>query len=346
MSLFPDRSIISAQSRELALIDQGLTSDQRKQLAAITQGYLNEFGLIGYENTRAVMPVIKECLADGLKETYRRDRIIQSDNLTLAFRKGYEARKSIFKVVETELKGLIGSSRYEGVLALSQDMVKGAVSELEKRAYIVDPLVSKRLVEVANMRRPIFQHLVKFCRDQIEENIPGSKETKLTEEQQAGLIRHLVFSWITYGESRILLETEDFMVERKSYLAQVPKADEPAWQKLAELTGQDSKYSAHYLKDMSAQVADLLSNVPDKPNPETSTTLELVTTINSAFKTLEDHFLVVNPFNKFHGLSENPADQGRSIWDVGRSAVFTINGVNCRVPAKATLNLAGYLMSG
>ena len=124
MSLFPDRSIISAQSRELALIDQGLTSDQRKQLAAITQGYLNEFGLIGYENTRAVMPVIKECLADGLKETYRRDRIIQSDNLTLAFRKGYEARKSIFKVVETELKGLIGSSRYEGVLALSQDMLK------------------------------------------------------------------------------------------------------------------------------------------------------------------------------------------------------------------------------
>jgi len=345
MSIFPDRSIVSATTREIALSDQGLTDLQKKQLSGITENYLKTFGLIGYENTVAVIPVIRQCVVNGLQIIHKRDQILPTDSLTSAFKKGYEERNKLFRVADAEIVNLNTGSRFQGAFAIPQELILSTSQELSRKAFIVDPKSTKSLVEMINTRKPIYQQIVRYCRDRVEEVIPGSKDISLDDKQQTALVRHLVFSHLALGEIKILLETEDFMSNRQTYLTQIPQTDMQIWHNLAKQIGLDNKETIEYLIDISKQVGDFLVSVPNQPAPK-ATTLEVASAISTAYKRLENHFLVVNPFNKFQSLSENPGDKGSSIWDDERTNLVVINGVKYRIPTVATLNLASYLISG
>lgn len=344
MSLFPDRSSPLTTSRELALVSPVLTEEQKRQLSSVTEGYLKEYHLIGFENTRAVLPVIRQCILDGLQAKYRRDDILPSDNLQIAFKKGYSDRTALTRIMEAELDGLSGEMTLEGPLALPQGLVKTASSELKGRVFLTKIIAGQKVAEIARIRRPIFRQLVEYSRDSIEKEIPGSKQIALIPQQEAGLVRNLIFGWAAFRKPLALLETEDFMTYRQVYLKEIQQ-DDALWKELAQLAGLDSPETVAYLKDMSAQVADLLASVPDRPAPGTDS-LAVASTINTAFKELEKHFLVVNPFNRFPSFSEDPNDVGRSIWDSDRSTTLVIGGVTYRMPKVSTLNLGAFLISG
>lgn len=343
MSIFPERSLASTSSSELALVSPGLTDEQKRQLSSVTEGYLKDHRLIGFENTRAALPVIRQCVVDGLQIRHKRENILPTDNLQAAFRRGYSDRIALIRTMEVELEGLTGEMRLEGALALPQDLVRSASRELRGSVFLPKLKAGQEVAEVSSIRRPIFRQLADYSRNRIGEDIPGSKQVELTSQQEAGLLRHLVFSWVVFGEPRLLLETEDFMTHRQVYLAEITQQVESSWKELTQLVGQDLPEATSYLKDLSVQVADLLTSVPDKPSPGVDA-LAIASSINSAFKALERHFLVVNPFNKLTPFSEDPKDEGRSIWDQNRTTTVEINGVTYRIPTVSTLNLAAYLI--
>lgn len=345
MSLFPDRQLVSTSSRELMVVYAGLTEEQKRQLSSVAESYLKEYHLFGFENTRAVIPVIRNCVLDGLKAREKRENILPTDDLKAAFKKGYGDRIALIKTVEAELEGLSGQKRLEGPLALSQDLIRSATIELREKVFATKLRAGQEVAEIAKVRRPIFRRLVDYSRDKIEEDIPGSKQVALTPQQETGLVRNLVFGWAAFREPRLLLETEDFMVGAKVCLAEIAQHSGVLWEDLAQTVGQNSPEVVSYLKDISAQVADLLVSIPNKP-PSMEDALAIASLINTAFIRLEGYFLIMNPFNKFPSLSEDPGDEGRSIWDENRSTTAVIGGVTFRLPTTSTLNLAAYLISG
>lgn len=341
-SLFPERNLTSGASRELALIT-GLTELQKKQLSSTTGAFMREHGLIGYENTKLVMPVIKQCILDGLRLFKERETILPSDDLSIAFKRGYGARSGPIDSVQEELEKLNGEGDFAGELAIPQQIVRVASREIEQRAFLVDLSGIKALDGIAQARRPIFNTLVEFSKDKVEEAIPGSREIELTAKQKAGLVRHLVFSWLTFGELRMILETEDFMLHKEEFLKELLTGDDVHLRELATLVGIDSVEGVKYLSDLATQIGDFVKRLPNAPRPSENP-LEIALKIGNAFRVLESEFLVVNPFDKYPHLSEDINDRGKSIWDDNRVSIVNIEGVTYRVPNPSTLKLASIML--
>lgn len=349
MPIFPERSeehsLVPSTNQELAIIAPGLTDGQKKQLASVTRGYMRDFKLVGYENTRAILPVIKQCTIDGLIQLKARDQIIPADNLQEAFRVGYQKRKALITDIESNLPGTDDNTRFIGILALPRLLTRSAAEELAKKPFTPTFDSGKQMVEIAKIRQPLFRQLVKFSRDQIAQLIPGSNEVSLTPQQETGLVRNLIFGWVITGEPTLLLEVEDFMANTKNYLASVSQADDSLWTTLAKLIGRDNQPTIAYLKDLSIHVADLLSPVILQPPIQTDD-LTMANAIDLAFKQLDPYFLVVNPFNKLEVLSEDPQDKEKSIWNPEKSVKVTFDGQSYLFPSPYTLYLASYLISG
>lgn len=314
--------------------EEGLTTDQVNQLNRITRAYLKENRLQGsYVNLTQVMPVIRGCITTGLMTAAGRETIEPSDNLNKAFQIGYRERKALIirAIDEFEVynEGLSSSE-----LAIPEPLMNASRLELEKAALTAQLPNLRKLVEEIDIRRPVFNKILDFARDQVEKVIPGSNQMQINRNQEAGLVRNLIFGFVVESETNPLLEIEDFLSHSKDY-RETLKNNPSILREFCQLVGLDFNQSISYLVDLSNQTREAISSVPSTQSWD-------IEDINKFFRVLSPVFLVSNPFYRLVDLSENPKDIGRSIWDANRSYPITLNGLEYRIPKPQVLRLVAY----
>ena len=175
-SLIPFQDAFKIQVRP----EEGLTTAQVNQLTRISRAYLKENGLQGsYVNLTQVMPIIRGCITTGLMTAAGRDRIEPSDNLNRAFQIGYQQRRELITRAAGEFQiyteGLSSSE-----LAMPAPIVNAAKIELGRASLTTQLPNLRKLGEEIESRRPIFNSLLNFARDKVEEIIPGSRQMQIT----------------------------------------------------------------------------------------------------------------------------------------------------------------------
>ncbi len=314
---------------------QELTSQQSKQLEQAVRQYLRAHKLThSYENVQKSRGAIRSCIEDGLETTKGDTKVQPFDNLFALFEIGFKNRLSTITATQQLLKTLPGSGTYQGSLALPESLVAPCQSVLAKATFTANLDSCRQLTELTAVRRPIFRKLLAFTRQQVEEIIPGSKTMELKPEQEAGLVRNLIFAWVVFQKPLPLLETEDFMLNSSEYKRELDKKDKNIWQELATSAGIDSADANLFLEQLGQQVGELTATIPRGATPDPQK-------IDLAFRQLNPNFLVVNPFLKLTEISENPKDP-ESIWDRNHAQTLEIGGALYRVPLPSTLVLTSY----
>ena len=184
MTLFPER--LRQSSRELVAGSSRLTDEQKQQLGLATKKYLRDHKLVGLQNAKAVAPVVLECVMDGIGivTSNKRRNILPTDNLDTAFKEGYRERNALIETAKFELRYQLDQGqkdKSQSAIALPSDLAKKGLNEFRRKEYIPDLKNLKKIAELSRIRRPIFEKLVKFSRDKVEQIIPGSSDVSLSD---------------------------------------------------------------------------------------------------------------------------------------------------------------------
>jgi len=312
---------------------EGLTALQISQLTNITRGYLSNWGVqFNHHNFTSSLPVIKACIKTGLLEIKNSDAICPEDNLSLAFKIGSKERNSLKVRAAKEFSKYNQHDDAESdILAIPASMQKQAESEYEKLIFTADPKAIKEYLKLIDQRRPVYNELLQFGREQVEILIPGSKDVLLSKQESAALVRNLMFCWVSVSQSRGLIETEEIMINKQLFINNSVQ-DTPLMYlaKLSNLQFNEANFA--YLKDLVSQVKENLSEIP--------TDADDLEQVNMAFRYLHAKFLVVNPFYKLADISESDQNGNPTLWDDDKSMAVNFEGINYRVPTLKTLKLA------
>lgn len=327
-SIFPDRpGPINQRDQK----ENRFSPEQIRQLKTITNWYLKQHRLVpSFENRKATSPVILACIAEGNEDLYGETSITYATNLFLAFKKGYANRSSLIDRVKSETAALTTEGRFIGALAIPQELVRSSLSELRQVAVVPVLTNCRKIVTETERKRPIFNKLVEFAVEEVDKQIPGSRDIRLTTPQQAGIVRQLLFTWVTQRQTSLLTNTADFINGKKSYLDNFSK--EHTIVEFAKKTGIDSPEEIEFLQQIVTQIADYLEKVPDRL---ACSPVEF----DDAFRNLSSTFLITNPFYTTPELTLNPDSSKPNIWDDEYSLTVTINDIAYRIPKPETLRL-------
>lgn len=327
--------LVDTETALVPIPTQELTAQQTRQLEQTVDRYLQIHKLSrSYDNVQKTRGVIRSCIEDGLQTIKEGTRIEPADNLLTSFEIGLKHRQSTITATQQLLKTLPGSGTQQGILALPEALITPCRSLMSRVPFTTSLEPCRQLTELAAIRRPVYRDLLSFTRQQVEEAIPGSTALELQPEQEAGLVRNLLFAWAVFQRPLPLLETEDFMLNGSEYQRELEEKGKNLWQELATLAGIDSAEAKLYLQQLGQQVGELLRLVPQGATADPHK-------IDLAFRNLTPNFLIVNPFLKLTEISENPEDP-ESIWDRNHAQTLTIGEVAYLVPRASTLILASY----
>lgn len=327
-SIFPDRPGPISQHDQK---DNRFSPEQTKQLKTITNWYLKQHRLMSsLENRRATSHVILACIAEGNEDLYGETSITYATNLFLAFKKGYASRSSLIDRVKSETAALTTEGRFIGALAIPQELVISSLSELRQVAVVPVLTNCRKIVTETERKRPTFNKLVEFAVEEVDKQIPGSRDIKLTPSQQAGIVRQLLFTWVTQGQTSLLTNTADFITGKKTYLDNFTK--DHILIEFAKITGIDSIKGVKFLEQIAIQISDYLEKVPDRL---TGSPVES----DDAFRNLSSIFLITNPFYKTPALALDPHSPKPNIWEDDYSLTIGIGSTSYRIPNPQTLRL-------
>ena len=329
LSLIPFQDLRSLSARP----EEGLTEPQLRQISRITKGYLKEYRLGGsYQELTFVMPVIRSCIQEGLKQAKGAETLEPGDNLAAAYKIGYEQRRGLLNRASQEF----GTESDRSILALPVQLVRGAGDELSKAAVIPNLTQTRAFVSEVDRRRPVFLQLLNFAKGEVEKVIPGSTGVTLDRAQEAGLVRNLLFNWVSQGKTLPLLETEDILSHTRAYSEQFAGEErEQILRELCEQAGITYLVARDYMGQLGQQINDLLRPVSPTSDPS-------LPDLDRAFRQLEPSFLLINPFYKLEELSQDPHGEGATIWDRDHAVIKEINGVRYRIVLPETLRFMSY----
>jgi len=139
-------------------------------------------------------------------------------------------------------------------------MARAGLTSLRESVFRIDFTLAANLTREIQTREGYYQKLLGFARKQVEELIPGSSSIKLLPQQESGLVRNLIFAHVAFGSSNPLLETEDFIKGKASYL-EVMAGKQPNLAELMEKTGLPEE-ACGYIRDLSQQIAKITASAP------------------------------------------------------------------------------------
>ncbi len=316
-------------------LENGLTIDQARDLQNILRAYLKRNKVkASYLNLKAAVPVIKQCIEDGLEQEVQRREIEPQDDMNSAFRAGFTGREKVMKEAGRMVKLAYEDELEHSHLALEPDLVRVANAELKTPVFRLDMPHVERVASEGKVREGVFSSLVRLARIKTEELIPGSKNVNLTRDKQAGLVRNMLYSFMTNGEINPLIEVEDIIREREVFLARLN--DFIILADFCDMSGIDYQSSREYLGDLAKQIQKALGEVPSG--------IRSIRSLNVAYKELGEVFAIGNPFSRLEQLSDKPHDLGRSIWDESRTRKIEVGDTIYRVPLSDTLALYAYMI--
>lgn len=319
---------------ERTLVDQlgfetGATTAQLKDLQSILTNYLRQNKIqASWVNRKAIVPVIERCIRDGLQSVVGRSDIEPQDDLTAAFNAGFAKRRDKLDIATRKVKSAYTEGLKESHLALNEDLVRSAQVELQTAVSRVELLNVDRVVEKGGVREAVLTDLINVAREKAEELIPGSKEVKLSVGKETGLVRNMLFSYMTTGEVNPLIEIQDILSSRGAF--QAVCKDFTTWVEFCHSFGVNYHDSNEYIADLVRQMQDAINQVPLE--------IRSVGSLDIAYKALGNLFAIDNPFNILERLSDNPKDE-RSIWDESHSRKIEVEGQVYRIPQPQVLAL-------
>ncbi|MCR4305808.1 MAG: hypothetical protein NUV73_01860, partial [Candidatus Daviesbacteria bacterium] len=322
----------------LAIAGESLSEEQIKQIEKDTKAFLKQHKLpLSFETVNSVKPSVAQCIKDGLKQSKGSNEITFNDNLDSAFKIGFKLRIALSEKASEEYQKIKSGGKFRGELALPSHLTEGCLQELNNLPTKPQLLNSQALLEIIDKRRPVYKKLLSFTREEADKLIPGSKEIVITPEQEAGLVRNLIFSWVTQDRTNPLIETEDLIQGKATFVSKVDSIDKNKIAQLLTLIDpglSQTPATFEYLLNLTQQVADYIQKIPQD--------ISSLDDIGNVFRLLSSTFALAHPFSKLLDLSEDPADQGRSIWDPERSTIVKANHSLYRVPNPETLSHKAY----
>lgn len=342
----PDRptfALVPATRNALtARQEKGLSEQQRRQLSRITIRYLKDHGVPdSFVNISNAVPVVHECIESGLLRAANRRNLEPTDNIQKAYEIGKDERDAFLHRVDAELPSLsLLHESYIGSLALPEAAVSAARAEADRRIF--EPRFNRGrvlLTEIDN-RRPILDKVVQFARQEVERIIPSAKDVKLTPEQETGLARNLIFTYIATDSTFPVLET-GYIVKNQQAFLQNSADIKQAGQRLYELLYLNAQVSDSETRTINAFLADTLAQMTQRILSLPAGLVVSLENINNLYKHLSPYFILgENPLLRLAVFSEDPKDRGRSLWDPVRSAVVEIKDKRYQVVQPDVLRIS------
>src|SRR3990167_3885185 len=313
---------------------------QRQHIEQITQQYLKRHKLpVSYQYFTQVLPTIRTLIEQGLAQIKGSLELAPADDIKRAFSVAESIRQNTIRDARELITEGSYSDSYYGGLALPTKLYRTSRAEIlsQRLPFNADLTKSRGLVEVGLARKPVYQKLLKFARAVVAERIPGADKVELDVNQEVGLVRNLVFSWITTGEPQVLLEVEYFIHGKQDFIKQIAVSESLALEQLAQATKITEPLAINYLKDLACQIGEMLGQLPNDDLSSLSFDL-----IDQAFRSLKANFAIVDPFYKLNILSEDPLSNGKTIWGDSLSRVIVVDGQKYRIPHPQTLKILAY----
>jgi len=239
---------------------------QRQHIEQITQQYLKRHKLpVSYQYFTQVLPTIRTLIEQGLAQIKGSLELAPADDIKRAFSVAESIRQNTIRDARELITEGSYSDSYYGGLALPTKLYRTSRAEIlsQRLPFNADLTKSRGLVEVGLARKPVYQKLLKFARAVVAERIPGADKVELDVNQEVGLVRNLVFSWITTGEPQVLLEVEDFIHGKQDFIKQIAVSESLALEQLAQATKITEPLAINYLKDLACQIGEMLGQLPN-----------------------------------------------------------------------------------
>lgn len=221
-------------------------------------------------------------------------------------------------------------------LAVSPGIIQSAKAELAQapfRATSQFP-ASGLLVRESARRKVIYDQIVVLAKQKAVDQVVEMKDVQLTKNQEAGLVRNLVFILVTRGLATPLISSDDLTKDREVYTGIPPAERTERLKTELQRLGVNVEENLGYLRNLDAQVEHLLNIVPPLRREDVeraSDPYEMIHTERSRFYLLyRESFLVDHPLGTLPDLSLNPREPN-TIWQPPYASTLIANGQAYRV---------------
>src|SRR3989338_8086093 len=312
----------------------GFNPVQLKALQTIQTNYLRQNKIqASWLNRKETIPLIERCIKDGLASVVGRREIQPHDDLTVAFNAGLALRKAKLDQATEMVNYAYKEGLSESHLALNEGLIKNAYAELKTAVLRAELPNADRVIAKGEIREGVLTSLIGVAREKAEELVPGSKKVKLSITKEAGLVRNMLFSYMTTGEANPLIEIQDIVAGRDIFSG-VYK-DFTTWVEFCNSFDINYHDGNEYIADLVLQIQAAFNKVPVE--------IKSVDSLGLAYKVLGDLFTIDNPFNRLERLSDDPYDQN-SIWDENHSRKIQVENRIYRVPVPQALALYAHMI--